>query len=102
MLSSAREEAAGLLERLGVPLEARRSPPHSSQFGRREVRSPITGEAIAAVSDTSAASASQKIGESSRAFQRGGGCRRRAAVNWSASSPSNCGPKRKPWTPGDA
>jgi aldehyde dehydrogenase (NAD+) len=60
-MSSVREEAAGLLERLGVPGAA-------FSKGDLEVRSPITGEVIGCLPVTDAAAASQQIEESSRAF----------------------------------
>ena len=58
---SVRQEAAGLLERLGVPGAA-------FSKGDLEVRSPITGEVIGCLPVTDAAAASQQIEESSRAF----------------------------------
>ncbi len=61
-MDSVRQEAAGLLERLGVPREA-------FTKGDLEVRSPITGEVIGWLPVTDAAAASQQIEESSRAFR---------------------------------
>jgi len=61
-MDSVREEAAGLLEGLGVARTALTS-------GLREVRSPINGEAIASLSDTSPAAATQTIDNAWRAFQ---------------------------------
>ena len=61
-MDSVRQEAAGLLERLGVPSEA-------FTKGGLEVRSPITGEVIGCLPVTDAAAASQQIEESSRAFR---------------------------------
>jgi len=58
---SVRQEAADLLERLGVPGAA-------FSKGDLEVRSPITGEAIGCLPVTDAAAASLQIEESSRAF----------------------------------
>jgi L-aminoadipate-semialdehyde dehydrogenase len=60
-MDSVRQEAAGLLERLGVPSEA-------FTKGDLEVRSPITGEVIGCLPVTGAAAASRQIEESSRAF----------------------------------
>lgn len=60
-MDSVRQEAAGLLERLGVPGAA-------FTKGDLEVRSPITGEAIGCLPVTDAAAASLQIEESSRAF----------------------------------
>src|SRR5579863_2859828 len=61
-MDSVRQEAAGLLERLGVPGAA-------FTKGDLEVRSPITGEVIGCLPVTEAAAASQQIEESSRAFR---------------------------------
>jgi aldehyde dehydrogenase (NAD+) len=61
-MHSVRQEAAGLLERLGVPSEA-------FTKGDLEVRSPITGEVIGCLPVTDAAAASRQIEESSRAFR---------------------------------
>src|SRR5258706_6570146 len=60
-MHSVRQEAAGLLERLGVP---------GAAFGKGdlEVRSAITGEVIGCLLVTDAAAASRQIEESSRAF----------------------------------
>jgi aldehyde dehydrogenase (NAD+) len=61
-MRSVREEAAGLLERLGVPGEA-------FTQGDLEVRSPITGEVIGRAAVTDAAAYSRQIEESGRAFE---------------------------------
>ena len=61
-MESVRQEAAGLLERLGVPGEA-------FTKGDLEVRCPITGEVIGSLPVTDAAAAGQQIEESSRAFR---------------------------------
>ena len=61
-MDSVKEEAAQLLERLGVPGEA-------FTGGDLEVRSPITGEAIGRVPVTHAAAARERIAEASAAFQ---------------------------------
>ena len=61
-MHSVREEAAGLLEHLGVPSEAFNS-------GDLEVCSPITGEVIGRVTVTGAASAHHHIEEALQAFQ---------------------------------
>src|ERR1700689_5244082 len=61
-MDSVREEAAGLLERLGVPGEA-------FAHGDLEVRSPIPGEVIGRGPVTGAAACSRQIEESCRAFE---------------------------------
>lgn len=61
-MDSVRQEAAGLLERLGVPGEA-------FAKGDLEVRSPITGEVIGCLPVTDAAAAGRQIEEASGAFQ---------------------------------
>jgi aldehyde dehydrogenase (NAD+) len=61
-MDSIRQEAAGLLEGLGVPSKA-------FTKGDLEVRSPVTGEVIGCLPVTNAADASQQIEESSRAFR---------------------------------
>jgi aldehyde dehydrogenase (NAD+) len=60
-MDSVGQEAAGLLERLGVPSQA-------FTKGDLEVRSPITGEVIGCLPVTDAAAASRHIEESARAF----------------------------------
>jgi aldehyde dehydrogenase (NAD+) len=61
-IRTVKDEAADLLQRLGVP-------PDVLHSGQREVRSPITGEVIATLADTAPESAKGKIGESVRAFE---------------------------------
>jgi aldehyde dehydrogenase (NAD+) len=61
-MNSVKEDAAELLERLGVPGEA-------FTRGDLEVRSPITGEVIGRVAVTDAAAYRRQIEESGRAFE---------------------------------
>ena len=79
-------EATRILQSFGVA-------PAAFSAGDRIVRSPITGEAIARVSDASPGDVAAAIGRAQAAFRRGG-LPAPAAASSSGCSAKNCAPTR--------